>query len=305
MSFFQFLKRFFVSKEARFQYLSYAGIYNHLSDESYLTRQYGVHFGKNLDLKNPKTFNEKLQWLKIYDRKPEYTTMVDKFAVKQFVANMIGQEYIIPTLGVWNHFDEIDFAKLPEQFVLKCTHDSGGLVICKDKSSFDRKAAREKIERCLRRNYYWSGREWPYKNVPPRIIAEKFMQDDFAQDLQDYKLMCFNGKVKATFVCSDRFSKEGLRVTFYDTDWKRMPFQRHYPASETEIPKPKSYEEMVSLAETLAKEIPFLRVDFYEIKGKPYFGELTFYPGSGLEEFTPESADRMLGDWIKIPGGGI
>lgn len=283
------------------------GLTRWMSDEQFLKKEYYLAMRKPLNLDNPQTFNEKLQWLKIHNRKPEYTTMVDKYAVKQYVADRIGSQYIIPTLGVWDHFDDIDFDALPNQFVLKCTHDSGGLVICKDKTKLDKKATKKKLEYYLKRKYYYVHREWPYKNVKPRIIAEKYMTNGFNEELNDYKLMCFNGKVKATFVCNSRFSKEGLKVTFYDTDWKRMPFERHYPADKTEIAKPKTYDEMVALTEKLAEKIPFIRADFYEICGKTYFGELTFFPGSGYEEFTPESWDKLFGDWIKLPeisGGG-
>lgn len=288
--------------QIRFGYLSTIGFYKWMPDELYLKKEFKIRMGKDLNLDNPQTFNEKLQWLKIHDRKPEYTVMVDKYAVKQYVADRIGEEYVIPTLGVWNHFDDIDFDALPNQFVLKCTHDSGGVAICKDKSTFDKVAAKRKIEHCLRRKYYYIHREWPYKNVPPRIIAEKYMSEDGNDEINDYKLMCFNSKVKATFVCSNRFSDEGLNVTFYDTNWKRMPFERHYAASSGEISKPKTYEEMVSLAERLAQHISFIRVDFYEVKGKLYFGELTFFPGSGFKEFNPDEWDKTLGDWIKLPG---
>ena len=277
-----------------------------LKDDIYLNLLFfSLMRRKWIDWNNPQGFNEKLQWLKVHDHKPEYTIMVDKYAAKQYVADRIGEEYIIPTLGIWEHFDDIDFDSLPNQFVLKCTHDSGGLVICKDKRTLNKEAAKKKIEKCLKRNYYWSGREWPYKNVPPRIIAEKYMSEDGNEEINDYKLMCFNSKVKATFVCSNRFSDEGLNVTFYDADWKRMPFERHYPASSSEISKPKTYEEMVLLAERLAQQIPFLHVDFYEVKGKPYFGDLTFFPGSGFEEFNPDEWDKTLGEWIKLPGGDL
>ncbi len=299
------IKNFFLNKEIRFNYLTEMGLFNHLSDEEFLKKKYKVLMGKELNLNPPVTFNEKLQWLKIHDHNPLYTTMVDKYAAKDYVANIIGKEHIIPTLGVWDHFDEIDFEQLPNEFVLKCTHDSGGLVICPDKNKLDRNAAKRKIEKCLKRNYYWSGREWPYKDVKPRIIAEKYMTDGTNKEIMDYKMMCFNGKHKASFVCSNRFSKEGLKVTFYDTNWKRMPFERHYPASKVEIEKPRTYDEMVELAEKLSMKIPFVRVDFYEILGKIYFGELTFSPGSGFEEFSPNEWDNNIGEWIKIPGGGI
>lgn len=293
------LYNFFTDKRLRFSYLTAMGLTRWMSDEQFLKKEYFLQMGKPLNLNDPKTFNEKLQWLKIHNRKPEYTTMVDKYAVKQYVADRIGEQYIIPTLGVWERFDDIDFENLPKQFVLKCTHDSGGIVICRDKSKLDKKAAKKKLEYYLKRKYYYIHREWPYKNVEPRIIAEKYMTNGDGEDLNDYKLMCFNGKVKTTFVCSDRFSKDGLKVTFYDTDWRRMPFERHYPASKTEIDKPQTYEEMVILAEKLAFGIPFVRVDFYEINGNIYFGELTFFPGSGYEEFTPEEWDKTLGNWIK------
>lgn len=284
------------------------GIFNRLkisqflSDKTYVGMQFHIAHGYKLDIKHPRTFSEKLQWLKLYDRKPEYTTMVDKYAVKKYVADRIGEEYIIPTLGVWDSYDEIDFDNLPDKFVLKCTHDSGGLVICRDKKTLDMDAARKKIEKSLRTDYYKLGREWPYKDVPRRIIAEKFMEDETQGDaLNDYKLMCFNGKVYCSFVCSGRNSKEGLRVTFYDKEWKRLPFRRHYPSADKDLDMPSQYHRMIELAERLSKGIPFVRTDFYEIGGKLYFGELTFYPGNGMEEFSPEEWDERLGALIELP----
>lgn len=272
-----------------------------LSDKDYLKLRYKSNFHKNINFDNPKTFNEKLQWLKLYDRNPEYTKMVDKYEAKKYIADIIGEEYIIPTLGVWDKFEDIDFNKLPNQFVLKCTHDSGGVVICKDKSKLNIEKAKKKINKSLKRNYYYSGREWPYKNVKPRIIAETYMENEGEEDLNDYKFMCFNGKVNCSFVCTERRSKEGLKVTFFDLNWTKMPFERHYPSSTENIKKPENYELMIKLAEKLAKNIPFVRVDFYEIDGKLYFGELTFFPGSGFEEFTPEEWDKKLGDMLELP----
>ena len=293
------IKRFLFNPVTRMRYLTKLGFYNKMPDEKYLKKLFRLHIGKELDLDSPKGFNEKIQWLKLYNRKPEYTTMVDKYTAKKYAAEKIGEQYIIPSLGVWDRAEDIDPGKLPDKFVLKCTHDSGGVVICRDKSEFDIEAARKKINKRLKANYYYSGREWPYKNVKPRIIAEKYMEEPGSSELKDYKFMCFNGKVRCTFVCSERFEK--LKVTFYDNDWKRMPFERHYHASETDIPKPKNFDKMVELAEILSEDIPFLRVDFYEINGHIYFGELTFFPGSGFEEFTPEEWDRILGDWITLP----
>lgn len=277
------------------------GWFDSMDDVSFLKMAYKRKIGKELNLNNPQTFNEKLQWLKLHDRKPEYTTMVDKYAVKRYVADIIGAEYIIPTLGVWNHFDEIDFEKLPNQFVLKCTHDSGGLVICKDKAKLDKATAKKKLETSLKNNYYWSGREWPYKNVKPRIIAETYMEDNKVHELIDYKFMCFNGNVKCIFTCSERFSDDGLKVTFFDTEWNMMPFERHYPVSKNPPTKPIHLNSMIKFAKKLSQSIPFIRVDFYEINKKLYFGELTFFPGSGFEEFTPVSWDYKLGNWLQLP----
>ncbi len=269
-----------------------------LNDELYLKILYKKIVGKKLNISNPQTFNEKLQWLKINDRKDLYTTMVDKYEAKEYVANIIGEEYIIPTLGIYNKFEDIYFERLPNQFVIKCTHDSGGVVICKDKSNFDIKKAKNKINKCLKKNYYYLGREWPYKNIKPRIIIEKYMEDTKNDDLIDYKIMCFNGKVKCSFICLNRRSKTGLNVDFYDINWNKMPFERHYKNSSIITPKPEQYDKMVELSEKLSQNIPFLRVDFYEINGKIYFGELTFFPGSGMEEFTPDEWDKKLGDFL-------
>lgn len=277
-----------------------------LPEEYMLKRMFKERMGYPLNLENPQTFNEKLQWLKLHDRNPLYTTMVDKYEVKKYVAEKIGEQYIIPTLGVWDHFDEIDFDKLPEKFVLKCTHDSGSVVLCRDKANFDKAAAKRKLERGLARNYYYGGYEWPYKNVKPRIIAEKFMVDESSvklkkdADITDYKVMCFNGEVHCTFTCTDRRSSEGLKVTFFDNNWNKLPFERHYPSSDKNIEEPKNFQQMKMLAEKLSESIPFVRVDFYEISGNIYFGELTFYPGSGMEEFNPAEWDKKLGDKIHI-----
>lgn len=276
-------------------------IYDFISDKTYLRFKYWLNMDKKLDLKNPKTFNEKLQWLKLYNRKPEYTMMVDKYAVREYIKEKLGEEYLIPLLGVWDSSDDIDFDKLPNQFVLKCNHNSGlGMCICKDKSKLDIDKVKKELKKGLEEDYYLTSREWPYKDVPRKIIAEKYMEEKPNTELNDYKLMCFNGKVRCSFVCSERFSDDGLRVTFFDKDWNVMPFERHYPKSVNAIEKPKTYEKMVEFAEILSKDIPFVRVDFYEISGKLYFGELTFFPGSGYEEFEPEEWDYKLGNLIKL-----
>lgn len=273
--------------------------FHYLNDELYLKMKFKGAMGYSLKLNEPKTFNEKLQWLKIHDHRPEYTTMVDKYTAKKYVADIIGQEYIIPTIGIWNHFNDIDFDVLPNQFVLKCTHDSGGIVICKDKSKLDMPAARAKIEQSLKNNFYYMGREWPYKNVTPRIIAEQYMADA----LRDFKLFCFDGVPRMTLVCSERFSEGGLKEDFYDEAWNHLDIQRPgHGNSIFPIERPKQYELMKTLAEKLSESIPFARIDFYEINEKVYFGEITFYPASGFEGFEPSSWDDKLGSWLKIRG---
>lgn len=295
------IKRFLTDPVIRLSYLSELGLFNHMSDRDYLKRKYQVIMHKELDLDNPQTFNEKLQWLKLYDRKPIYTTMVDKYEVKKYVTSMIGEKYIISTLGIWEHFDDVDFDSLPNQFVLKCTHDSGGLVICKDKSNFDKISAKKKIERCLKRNYYWSGREWPYKNVKPRIIAEKYMEDSIDKKLTDYKFYCFNGVVKFLYVSTGLDNHSTAQMSFYDTQFNKMPFRRSdYRELEHTPKKPCHFAEMIEIAEKLSGDIPFLRVDLYEIDEQIYFSELTFYPCSGLMVTEPEEWDAMLGEWLDL-----
>ncbi|MBR2309186.1 MAG: glycosyl transferase [Oscillospiraceae bacterium] len=278
------------------------GRFNSFSDKLYLKIMFWANMGKRLDLKNPKTYNEKLQWLKLYDRKPEYTTMVDKYEAKKYVAERIGEEYIIPTLGVWDRFDDIDFDSLPDQFVLKCTHDSGGLVICRDKAQLDMAATKAKLERSLNRNYYLHGREWPYEDVKPRILAEAYMEDNQTRELRDYKFFCFDGEVKALFIASDRQTEgEETKFDFFDAEYNHLPFINGHPNAKTPPEKPQCFEEMKELAAKLSKGIPHLRVDFYEVDGKIYFGELTFSHWSGLVPFEPEQWDYTFGSWITLP----
>jgi hypothetical protein len=276
-------------------------LFNCLSDRTFIKYAYFRQMGRRLNLRNPKSFNEKLQWLKLYDRNPEYTRLVDKYEVRHYITNKIGAEYLIPLLGVYNNFEDIDFSKLPKQFVLKCTHDSGGVVICKNKDQFNIDKARETINKHLSKNYYYAWREWPYKDIRPRIICEKYMVDESGTELKDYKFMCFNGEAKCLFVGLNRNSPAGLNVDFYDMNWIPMPFERKYPSSGKITPKPKTFNKMVKFAKELSENFPFVRVDFYEVNGQLYFGELTFYPGSGYEEFTPESYDYLLGSWLELP----
>lgn len=274
---------------------------NWMDDKTYLKILFQASMGKKLNLNNPQTYSEKLQWLKLYDRKPIYTTLVDKFEVKKYIADQIGEEYIIPTLGVWDRFDDIDFDSLPNQFVLKCTHDSGGLVICKDKSQLDKKSAKKKIERCLKHSFYWGLREWPYKNIVPRIIAEPYLEDNTTKELRDYKFFCFDGVVKALFVATDRGSKEETKFDFFDGDYNHLPFINGHPNADVIPQKPDHFEEMKVLASKLSKGIPHVRVDLYECNGKVYFGEMTFFHWSGLKPFEPEEWDYTFGSWITLP----
>ena len=297
----KFLK-FCTNQRYRFGILSHLGFYNHWPDEKYLKRKFKLVFGYELDLKTPKTLSEKLQWLKLYNRKPIYTTMVDKYEAKKYVAGIIGEEHIIPTLGVWERFEDIDFNKLPSQFVLKCTHDSGGLVICRDKSKFNYQAAKKKINRSLKHNYFWSAREWPYKDVKPRIIAEKYMADGTKTDLSDYKFFCFNGEPRYCQVITDRSTDE--RVDFFDMNWKHQPFTgltKAFAHADKEPACPACFESMKQACKLLSKDIPFVRVDFYEINGAMFFGEMTFFPVGGFGKFYPNEWNEKIGAVLVLP----
>ena len=270
-----------------------------LSDEKFVRWEYFFQVGRFPNLDNPKTFNEKLQWLKLNNIHPEYTKLVDKYLAKQYVEQQIGSGYIIPTLGVWNDFTEIDFSKLPNQFVLKTTHDSGGVAIVKDKSTVDMRKIRRRIERSLRHNYYYDNREYPYKDVKPRIIAEKYMVDESGTELKDYKIFCFSGVPKIIQVDYDRFVKH--KRNLYDTEWNRLPFTLKFPTNwNREFNKPKNLDKMLEIAAKLSVGYPHLRVDLYNINGNIYFGELTFFHGSGHEKFTPDEWNLKLGDWINL-----
>ena len=284
--------------------------FNWLSDERYLKIAYWARMHKKLNLDNPQTFSEKLQWLKLYNRQPIYTKLVDKYEVKPIVANVIGEEYIIPTLGVWDKFEEIDFEKLPNRFVLKCTHDSGGLIVVKDKSKLNIKKARKKINKCLAHSFYWGMREWPYKNVKPRIIAEQFMEDDGCPgDLADYKFFCFDGEPKYCQVIRNRSTKETIDI--YDMDWQLMSFVGLNPVAQnglTPVVRPEHLDKMIEICRALSKGMPFGRVDLYVINGKEYFGEITFFPMSGFGSFRPDEYNVLLGKMLELPGqrmGGV
>ena len=279
--------------------LSSRGLLNWMPDSMYLRCMYWARIKKKLNLKNPKTFNEKLQWLKLHDRKPIYTTMVDKYEVKRYIADLIGAEYVIPTLGVWDSFDEIDFDALPEQFVLKTTHDSGGVVICRDKSEFDKQKAKEKLGKSLKKNYFWEGREWPYKNVMPRIIAEQYLEDTADDALTDYKFFCFNSVPKVMYISKDHGNEP--RTDFFNMEFEHLPILARDPNAENPPSKPVGFEEMRKVATVLSQNVPHLRVDFFEVGSKVYVGELTFYHMSGLTEVSPPEWNQQMGEWIPLP----
>lgn len=288
-------------KEALLRNFSRSSFSHLIPDKKYIGFIYKNSIGKKLNLHDPQTFNEKLQWLKLYDRNPNYCGYVDKCEVKNYIANILGVEYVVPTIGVWDRFENIDFDKLPAQFVLKCTHDSGSTIICHDKKTFDFKSAKKKLTKKIRSNLFWHGREWPYKNVRPRIIAEQYMEDTKTSELRDYKFFCFNGEVKCFKVDFDRFVSH--RANYYDTNGKLLRFGEKVcpPDFKREIEMPINLDLMLELAKKLSNGIPFVRVDFYEVNGKVYFGELTFYPASGFGPFIPEEWDFTLGSWISLP----
>lgn len=269
-----------------------------ISDEVYVKLIYSLCFWKKLDLKHPETFTEKLQWMKLYDRREIYTRMVDKEAVKKYVSDRIGEEYVIPTIGLWEKAEDIDFDALPRQFVLKCTHDSGGLVICRDKGTLDVHKAKRKLKRCLKRNYYYLGREWPYKDVPPRILAEPYMADRKGE-MKDYKFFCFSGIPRMLYIASDR--QTDVKFDFFDMDFNHLPFINGHINSEKKLEPPEQFEKMKELAGKLSEGFPELRVDFYEVDGRLYFGELTLFHLSGFVPFEPEQWDRILGSWMTLP----
>lgn len=280
--------------------LGHRGFFHWMGDKTYLKTAFHICMGKKLDLDSPKTFSEKLQWMKLFDRRSEYTQMVDKYEVKKIVEETIGSQYIIPTLGVWNRFDEIEFNKLPEQFVLKCTHDSGGLIICKNKQTLNLKTAKRKMEKCLRKNYYWGQREWPYKNANPRIIAEKYIEESTGE-LNDYKFFCFNGEVKFFKIDFDRYIEH--HANYYDKNCELLPFGEaaYPPIPDRDLKIPNNIYDMMHLAEKLSASLPFARIDFYNVDGRIYFGEITLFPISGLGKYTSDEWDMKIGDMLILP----
>lgn len=272
------------------------------SDKTFIRLKWaGRRMPYKLNLKNPRSFNEKLQWIKLYDHNPLYTKLVDKYRVKEYVAERIGEEHVIPLLGVWDRVEDIEWDKLPSQFVIKCSHDCGGMVICKDKAKLDIPSAIEKLQHAFGKNYYYEGREWPYKNVPAKVFAEAYKEDEFGE-LRDYKFFCFDGEVKALFIASDRQNKnEEVKFDFFDADFNHLPFIQGHPNAKEMPAKPRGFEEMKQLAAKLSKGLPEVRVDFYDVNGHVYFGEFTLFHFGGMVPFNPIEWDYKFGEWIKLP----
>lgn len=270
--------------------------------EKYLPILFQERMGYPLNLADPQTYNQKIQWLKLYWHDPILTRLVDKYAVKDYVREKIGEQYIIPTTGVWDSPEQIPWDDLPGRFVLKCTHDSGGLVICKDKARLDRRQALKRLKKSFCHNFYYDGFEWPYKDVTPRIIMEPYMEDPVTQELRDYKFFCFDGVVKALFVATERnIPGVDVKFDFFDPDYNHLPIKQGHENAAVTPGKPACFEEMKSIAATLSQGFPHVRVDLYEVDGKVYFGEMTFSHHGGWTKFEPEEWDYTFGQWLKLP----
>ncbi|MBD7909419.1 ATP-grasp fold amidoligase family protein [Sporosarcina gallistercoris] len=270
-----------------------------IPDTLFLRLQYKYHLGESLNLVNPKTFNEKIQWLKLYDRNEEYINLVDKYSVRKYISKTIGENYLIPLLGIYESVDEINWDDLPNKFVLKCTHGSSSNIICKNKSELNIKESKKLLQNWMKKNWFWYGREWPYKMVKPRIICEKYMVDESKNELKDYKFFCFNGEPKIIQVDYNRYS--GHKRNLYDINWSYIDASIGVPSdSNVMIKRPEKLDEMLKLAKILAKNYPHVRVDFYFSNNEIFFGEMTLYHGSGFEIFKPESLGGKMGGWINL-----
>lgn len=302
------LKRVVENPYLVYRRMAARGLTNWVPDELHLKMMYRAELGTWPNLKSPKEFNEKLQWLKLHDRNPLYTTLVDKFRVKRWVADRIGPEHVTKTYATWRRAEDIDISNLPERFVLKTNHDCGGVAICRDRAVFDLDAAKEELSKHLKTNYYWRTREWPYKDVMPCVFAEEYLDPAEGEDLYDYKLFRFSGGRLVTLVVTDRFTGGALSKTFFDDEWHALPISEGGHPMWPKLGRPAAFEQMKAMADRLGEEFPFVRVDFYESAGNLYFGEMTFYPNSGFGRFEPSEWDRKFGDWIdleKVRGGWL
>lgn len=271
-----------------------------LGDKAYIKLYFKEKVGYPINLDKPETFNEKLNWLKLYDRSPIYSMMADKYEVKRIVRERAGEEFVVPCYGVWSSFDSIDFESLPDTFVLKATGDSSGAILCKDKKTFDYAAAKQRLDSCLKRNYYYRTREWPYKGIQARIIADQLLDDHTGNELRDYKFWCFNGVPRLMYCTVKTKDKSQVYENFYDMDFNVADIDHGFPRHQPEFHKPTGFETMKELATKLSKDIPFVRIDMFEVDGHVYFGEFTFFDWAGLQPFKSYDTDKMLGDWIKL-----
>lgn len=295
--------KFILNSNFRFKVLARNGFFKNMPDDIFLKKLYRIEMGKELNLLNPSTYNEKLQWLKLYDRRLSYIDLVDKYKVKEVVADTIGEQYIVPTLGVWDRFEDIEFGMLPNQFVLKCTHDSGSVVICRNKEEFDKNKARRSLSKALKHNFYYTSREWCYKDVPPRIIAEEYLEDlSSIADTVDYKFFFFNGRAEFIYISKGLENHDAAQISFYDLEGKELEFCRDDFHRLGDFTLPPNFPEMKKVAEKLYDicNAPFVRIDLYSINGKIYFSEFTFYPASGFLPFSPKAADEKLGELLDL-----
>ena len=298
--------RFVFDSDYRFPILASYGVYKNMPDEEYLKKLYKSKFGKEPDFDNPKTFNEKLQWLKIYYRRPDYTMMADKYAVRPYIAEKIGEEYLVPLLGVWDSPDDINFDELPDQFVLKCNHNSGlGLCICRDKSKLNIQKVRDELRKGLAEDYSVASCEWQYRDIPRKIIAEKYMKDAQQNEetgIINYKVSCFNGVPKYIYVSRNSQGKKNDCLSLLTPEWEDAPFtHKRYKPFDVLPPKPVNYDKMLEFSRILSADIPFVRVDFYEIDGRLYFSELTFTVAGGFTHYSPDESGELIGSWLELP----
>ena len=268
-----------------------------MPDKLYNSLVFKSEMGYKLDIDKPQTFNEKLQWLKLYDRKKEYTDLVDKLKAKKIIGEKIGFQHIVPTYGVWNKAEDIDFQKLPTQFVLKCNHDQGSVIIVQDKSKIEKDKIIKELNKKLHRNLYYGTREYPYKNIIPQVFAEKFLQEKII----DYKFYCFNGEPRFLYCGQGLTEDHSLKIDFYDLNWQLMPFYRTDYHRLGKIPKPINLDKMIEISKRLSKDIPFVRIDLFEVNNQIYFSEFTLYPASGYMPFVPNEYDRIVGEWLRLP----
>lgn len=267
-------------------------------DKLYISTFYRLHFHRKLNWKNPTAFSEKMNWCKFNDRRDLYTTLADKYAVKQYVAEKIGSKYVVENYGLFDKWDDIDFDALPDQFVIKGTHDSGGAFVCRSKATFDFEASRRQVEKNLATNYYYQMREWPYKNIRPRILVDRYLDDHTGNELRDYKFWCFSGNPTYMY-CT--IKGKNIFENFYDMDFNPVMIDHGFPRHQPEFERPANFEMMKQLAATLSKGIPFVRVDFFDVDGKVYFGEFTFYDWGGLRPFGSYEMDLKLGALLQLP----